>query len=100
MTDAEKPARTLIAAASRPALARHIKMRRDPARDCWVLLGPERVLYPDAIAVAILELCDANRSVEAIAEELARTYNASKERILGDVVPLLQGLADKGVATA
>ncbi len=75
-------------------------MRRDPARDCWVLLGPERVLYPDAIAVAVLELCDGDRSVEAIAGELARTYNAPEARILGDIVPLLQELADKGVVTA
>jgi pyrroloquinoline quinone biosynthesis protein D len=100
MTDADKPLRNLIAAASRPALARHIKMRHDAARDRWVLLAPERVLYPDAIAVAVLQLCDGSRSVEAIAEELAGTYNAAKEHILGDIVPLLQGLADKGVVEA
>ena len=92
--------RAVVTATSRPALARHIKMRRDSARDCWVLLGPERVLYPDAIAVAVLELCDGDRSVEAIACELARTYNAPEARILGDIVPLLQELADKGVVTA
>jgi len=100
MTDANKPLRNQIAATSRPTLARHVKMREDAARGCWVLLAPERVLYPDAIAVAVLQLCDGNRSVEVIAEELARTYNAPKERILGDIVPLLQGLADKGVVTA
>jgi pyrroloquinoline quinone biosynthesis protein D len=100
MTDAGKPARITIAAASRPALARHVKMRRDAARDRWVLLAPERVFTPDAIAVVVLQLCDGNRSVEAIADELARTYNAPKERILGDIIPLLQGLADKGVVKA
>ena len=100
MTDAGKPGRILIQAASRPALARHIKMRHDAARDRWVLLGPERVFHPDAIAVAVLQLCDGTRSVEVIADELARTYDAPKEQILGDVVPLLQGLADKGVVTA
>jgi pyrroloquinoline quinone biosynthesis protein D len=100
MTDTRDPVRIVIGAASRPALARHVKMRRDPTRDRWVLLAPERVLYPDAIAVAVLELCDGNRSVDAVAAELARAYNAPKERILGDIVPLLQGLADKGVMTA
>jgi pyrroloquinoline quinone biosynthesis protein D len=100
MTDAGKPARVVIEAASRPALARHIKMRHDATRNRWVLLAPERILYPDAIAVAVLQLCDGNRSVTTIAEELARTYNAPSERILADVVPLLQGLADKGVVKA
>ena len=100
MTEADEPARIVIEAASRPTLARHIKMRHDAARDRWVLLAPERVFTPDAIAVAVLQLCDGKRSVEAIAEELARTYNAPKEQILVDVVPLLQGLADKGVVKA
>jgi pyrroloquinoline quinone biosynthesis protein D len=100
MTGTGKPTRTVIGAASRPALARHIKLRRDAARDRWVLLAPERVLTPDAIAVAVLQLCDGGRSVGAIAAELAHTYNAHKERILGDIIPLLQGLADKGVVTA
>jgi pyrroloquinoline quinone biosynthesis protein D len=65
-----------------------------------VLLGPERVFHPDAIAVAVLQLCDGKRSVEGIAGELARTYDAPREQILGDVIPLLQELADKGVVTA
>jgi pyrroloquinoline quinone biosynthesis protein D len=100
MTGTGKAARIVIDAASRPALARHIRLRRDAARDRWVLLAPERVFTPDAIAVAVLQRCDGQASVEAIAAELARTYNAPKERILGDIVPLLQGLADKGVVTA
>jgi pyrroloquinoline quinone biosynthesis protein D len=100
MTGMAKPTRLLIGAASRPALARHIRMRRDAARDRWVLLAPERVFTPDAIAAAVLRLCDGQRSIEAIAAELAHTYDAPKERILGDIVPLLQGLADKGVVTA
>jgi pyrroloquinoline quinone biosynthesis protein D len=100
MTDAGKPARIVIEAASRPTLARHIKMRHDTARDRWVLLAPERIFTPDAIAVAVLQLCDGKRSVEAVAEQLAGTYNAPEEQILADVVSLLQGLADKGVVKA
>ena len=100
MSDAGKQARVLIEAASRPALARHIKMWHDPARGRWVLLGPERIFTPDDIAVTVLQLCDGNRSVDVIAEELARTYNAPTDRILADIVPLLQELADKGVVKA
>jgi pyrroloquinoline quinone biosynthesis protein D len=91
------PTRTIIDAASRPALARHVKMRRDEARDRWVILAPERVFTPDPIAVAVLNLCDGCLSVGDIAGELARTYEAPRERILTDIIGLLQGLADKGL---
>ena len=99
MSDAQGR-RTIIAPASQPALPRHIKLRHDAARDRWTILAPERVFTPDAIAVAVLQLCDGSRSVEAIAGELAQTYNAPKERILADITAMLQELADKGVVTA
>jgi hypothetical protein len=38
--------------------------------------------------------------VETIAGELAQAYNAPSERILADIIPMLQELADKGVVTA
>jgi pyrroloquinoline quinone biosynthesis protein D len=100
MNDGRKTERTIISAASRPSLPRHVKMRHDAARDRWTILAPERVFTPDAIAVAVLRLCDGSRSVEAIATELAEAYNAPKERILADVTALLQELADKGVVAA
>jgi pyrroloquinoline quinone biosynthesis protein D len=99
MSEARK-ARTIVSAASRPALPRHIKLRHDAARNAWTILAPERIFTPDAIAVAVLKLCDANRTVEDIAGELARTYNAPQERILADITAMLQDLADKGVVTA
>jgi pyrroloquinoline quinone biosynthesis protein D len=92
--------RTVISVASRPVLPRHVKLRHDVARDRWTILAPERVFTPDAVAVAVLKLCDGARSVEAIAAELAETYNAPKERILADITALLQELADKGVVSA
>jgi pyrroloquinoline quinone biosynthesis protein D len=98
MSEASK--RTLIGPESKPALPRHVKMRHDAARDRWTILAPERVFSPDAIAVAVLRLCDGARSVDTIAEELAQTYSAPKEQILADIVPMLQGLADKGVVVA
>jgi pyrroloquinoline quinone biosynthesis protein D len=91
--------RTLIESSSAPRLPRHIKLRHDAARDRWIILAPERVHAPDAIAVAVLELCDGVRTVGAIAAELAQTYNAPEEAILADISALLQGLADKGVVT-
>ena len=92
--------RAVLGPKSIPRLPRHIKMRHDAARDRWVILAPERVFTPDAIAVAVLQVCDGNRSVEAIARELAETYSAPQERILSDILTMLQDLADKGVVTA
>ena len=100
MSEERSPGRILIGPASRPALPRGVKMRRDTARDRWTILAPERVFEPDAIAVTVLQLCDGVRSVETIAAELAQTYNAPRERILADIVAMLQGLADKGVVVA
>jgi pyrroloquinoline quinone biosynthesis protein D len=100
MSGGGQPQRTIIGAASAPRLPRHIKMRHDAARGCWLILAPERVFTPDAIAIAVLHLCDGGRSVEAIAGELAQTYSAPADRILSDIIPMLQDLADKGVVTA
>ena len=48
----------------------------------------------------MLQLCDGERSVDDIAAELAETYDAPRDRILADIVAMLQDLADKGVVTA
>jgi pyrroloquinoline quinone biosynthesis protein D len=54
------------------------------------------VLTPDQTAVAVLKLCDGERTVEEIAETLAKEYSAPVAIIATDVLDLLQGLADKG----
>jgi pyrroloquinoline quinone biosynthesis protein D len=100
MSKGSEPERLLIGADSVPTLPRHIKLRHDAARNRWMLLAPERVLMPDPIALDILQLCDGQRSVAAIAAALAGQYAAPQERILTDVTNLLQDLADKGVIRA
>ena len=74
----------------------YLKLRHDAGRDRWILLAPERVLTPDQTAVAVLKLCDGNRTVDDIVTVLAEEYSASAEVICADVLDLLQGLADKG----
>jgi pyrroloquinoline quinone biosynthesis protein D len=96
MSGGEK-VRAIVSATSKPRLPRHVKLRHDASRGSWTILAPERVFTPDAIAVSVLKLCDANRTVEDIAEELSRTHNASPERIQADITAMLQELADKGV---
>jgi pyrroloquinoline quinone biosynthesis protein D len=77
-------------------LPTYLKLRHDAGRDRWILLAPERVLTPDQTAVAVLKLCDGNRTVDEIVTVLAEEYSAPAEVIRTDVLDLLQGLADKG----
>jgi pyrroloquinoline quinone biosynthesis protein D len=61
----------------------------------WVLLAPERVFKADAIAVEIVKRCTGEATLEAIIDDLAKTFNAPRERIATDVTAMLRGLADK-----
>ena len=100
MTGAAQRVRTIIVAASKPGLPAHIKLRHDAGRGRWHVLAPERVFEPDPIAVEILKRCDGVRTVESIAEELAREYNAPLSDITADIISMLQELSDKGVVKA
>jgi pyrroloquinoline quinone biosynthesis protein D len=97
MTDRGLPnVRRAVHLGSKPALAPRVRLRDDRARGCKVVLGPERVLLPDAIASSVLARCDGHRSVAAIAGDLAREHRAAPETVERDVVSLLQRLADDG----
>lgn len=100
MSETRKPTRTMITGESRPSLPRHIKLRHDEGRGRWIILAPERVFDPDETAVAVLKLCDGQRSVSEITETLSKEYQAPIEEITNDVVAMLQDLADKGVVKA
>ena len=89
--------RVIIMPASKPALPAHIKLRHDAGRGRWHVLAPERVFEPDPIAIEILKRCDGAASVEEIAAELAKDYNAPLQEILADTISMLQELSDKGV---
>ena len=99
MSESFKRTREIITAASRPALPRHIKLRHDAGRGRWILLAPERVFEPDETAANILQLCDGRRTVEDIVAHLAKDYQAPADQIRGDVIEILQELADKGALT-
>jgi pyrroloquinoline quinone biosynthesis protein D len=95
MTGQRSP--VVIDALSKPVIQRHMRLRRDAVRDRWVVLAPERIFEPNATAVAVLQLCDGMRTVEAIAAELSRSFSAEHTQILDDIIPMLQDLADRGV---
>lgn len=92
--------RRVIGEDSTPSLPRHVKLRRDEARGQWVLLAPERVLVPDAIAIEILQRLDGQATVGAMADEFAEKYQSPRAEVLRDVIEMLQDLADKGFLAA
>lgn len=92
--------RTLITQESVPHLAPHVQLKHDTVRDRWVVLGPERMLVPDEIAVEVLRRCDGERSVSAVVSLLATEFDAAESDIATDVQGLLQALADKGFVRA
>ncbi len=93
MTETPKPAP--IAPDARPRLPRGVRLVNSEAQGGFVLLAPERVFKPDAVALAILQRCSGEATLSEIVDDLAATYSAPRERILADVTALLRGLADK-----
>jgi pyrroloquinoline quinone biosynthesis protein D len=47
-----------------------------------------------------LKRCDGATTIEKIAEDLAKEYNAPMQEILTDTISMLQELSDKGVVKA
>ena len=78
-----------------PALPAHVRLQFDELRQKWVVLAPERVLWPDDVSVDILKLCDGSLTIDGIVERLAEDYGAERSEINADVTEFLQGWADQ-----
>ena len=71
-----------VLSTNRPRLARRVRLEWDPVREKQVLLEPEGVLVLNQTGATILGLCDGERTVVEIVEELRGQYN----RVAGDEV--------------
>jgi pyrroloquinoline quinone biosynthesis protein D len=80
---------------SHPRLPRGVRLVHNEAQGGWILLAPERVFKADAISAEILKRCTGEATLEAIIDDLIKTFNAPRERIYADVVKLIGSLADK-----
>jgi len=89
------PVRYLIGPNSKPAFERYARLHEDRPRERFVVLAPERAHEPNATALAVLRLIDGQRTVAQVAEMLAAQYNAPKDLIQRDIMPILQDFADK-----
>jgi pyrroloquinoline quinone biosynthesis protein D len=86
--------RIVLEPSSIPRFPRGTRFRFDATRQAWILLAPEQLMIPDEIATEVLKLVDGNRTVAAIAGTLATQFDAPLDEILGDILPMLQELAD------
>ena len=84
-----------VAPDAKPKLPRGVRLTHNEAQGGWVLLAPERVFKADPIAAEIVKRCTGEATVDAIVDDLARTFNAPRERIMIDVSAMLSGLIDK-----
>jgi pyrroloquinoline quinone biosynthesis protein D len=78
--------------AGRPRLARHVRMRYDAARKQYALLSPETIWVLNDTGVAIVELCDARRTIAEIQAELRSRYDQVAD---GDVRRFVVDLVTK-----
>lgn len=80
-----------------PRIAPGGRLHFDKKRDQWVILAPERLFVLDAIAHEVIKRCDGAATMGAIVDDLAVSFSAERDIILGDVTALLQGLVDKRI---
>ncbi len=83
-----------------PRLPRGVRLTHNEAQGGWVLLAPERVFKADAIAARNPQALHRRGDGGAIVDDLAKTFNAPRERIHADVVKLLGGAGRQEVAGA
>ena len=85
----------MIAPDAKPRLPRGVRLTHNEAQGGWVLLAPERVFKAEGPAAEIVKRCTGEATVNDIVDDLAKTFNAPRERIETDVTTMLTGLADK-----
>lgn len=83
--------------ASVPFLPRGVRLQFDAVRQAWMLLAPERAIRLDQIGQAILSRVDGARSLGAIAQDLAETFNAPIDQILSDSAGYLAALMERRI---
>jgi pyrroloquinoline quinone biosynthesis protein D len=86
--------RAITTEESTPKFPHHVRLTFDEVRRKWVVLAPEKVLWPDDVSVDILKLCDGQRTISAIVDELAAAYCGDREVITRDVMEFIQEWSD------
>ena len=85
----------MITPDAKPKLPRGVRLTHNEAQGGWVLLAPERVFKAEGPAAEIVKRCTGEATVNDIVDDLAKTFNAPRDRIMIDVSAMLGGLAEK-----
>jgi pyrroloquinoline quinone biosynthesis protein D len=80
-----------------PSLWRFARVQFDDVRQQHVLQYPEGVMLLNPTGAEILELCDGERTIDAIARILGERYECD---VVADVVEYLSELADRSLIRA
>jgi pyrroloquinoline quinone biosynthesis protein D len=80
---------------TRPRLVTGARLRYDEVREEHVLLIPEGAVRLNPTAAEVLELCDGERSLDAIVGELSARYDGADVR--DDVQGLVDAMAQRGL---
>ena len=67
-----------------PRLPRGVRLVHNEAQGGWVLLAPERVFKADPIAAEVVKRCTGEATLEAIVDDLAKTFGAPRERVFAE----------------
>ena len=78
-----------------PRLATGARLRYDEVRDEHLLLIPEGAVRLNPTAVAVLELCDGERTLAEIVSALSERYGGAD--VGDDVQQLVDAMARRGV---
>ena len=87
----------MISAESRLRLAAKARLRFDRKSSRYMLLYPERGLELSDSAARIVALCDGERTVAAIVDELSAASGEPRERIESEVLSFLRALDVRGL---
>jgi pyrroloquinoline quinone biosynthesis protein D len=79
---------------SRPILARKARLRYEEVRQTNLLLLPERVVKLNPTGAAILRLCDGQRTVREIVQELESQFGQTG--LENDVLEFLSNVSAQG----
>lgn len=92
---------TPLGEAARLRLAPGVVLRQDRTRGDWVLLGPERVLVLDEMALEVVRACTATGATVAEGiDQLAQAFDAPRGTIAADVLEVLEDMRIRGFVTA
>ena len=80
---------------TRPRLVTGARLRYDEVREEHLLLVPEGAVRLNPTAVAVLELCDGERSLDEIVGTLSARYDGADVR--DDVQELVDAMAQRGL---